>query len=332
MTRLFTTGIEMGDLLDFTTISSGSVSSSEHRSGNYCLSLTGSAYVTKTFAAASEVFIRFALKRSSWTDTGSSHIVLRSGTSVQFQLKWSASSTVGVYVNTTLVANGSITLQPNTWYLFEIRYLEADSTGRIQVKIDGVMDIDYGPADTKPSTLTTVDNLYLGGPVGPAYYDDIAINDTNGSVDNSWCGDGHVLAYVPNGNGDVSQLTGSDNNSTDNYALVDEIPTGSSPDDYVQDTSVDQYDLYQITNTGWSGGVSISRAWVEGRGLDVNADGGKCQLGIKPSGGSESWSSDITLLTSLTAIKSSEYLVNPLDSGAWEPADIDSLQIGFKGR
>jgi len=69
--------------------------------------------------------------------------------------------------------------------------------------------------------------------------------------------------------------------------------------------------------------------YVEARALDTVAAGGTCQLGIKPSGGSESWSSNISLLTSTTAIKGATHTTKP-GGGAWAIADIDALQAGFK--
>jgi hypothetical protein len=61
----------------------------------------------------------------------------------------------------------------------------------------------------------------------------------------SRCGNGFVIGIPPNANGTTSGLTGSDGNSTDNYLLVDERATTSTPTTYVDATAANQKDTYK---------------------------------------------------------------------------------------
>lgn len=69
------------------------------------------------------------------------------------------------------------------------------------------------------------------------------VDFTNGLEPNSsWLNNGWVYLISPNANGTYSQLTGSDGNSTDNYALVDEVPVSTA--DYAEATSTGLKDSY----------------------------------------------------------------------------------------
>lgn len=77
--------------------------------------------------------------------------------------------------------------------------------------------------------------------------DDLAVNDSSGSFQNSWCGEGEGIILRPNGNGDNSDWGGSDGNSTDNYLLIDEVPPATA--DYVEDNTSGQIDDYAMEAT-----------------------------------------------------------------------------------
>jgi hypothetical protein len=159
------------------------------------------------------------------------------------------------------------------------------------------------------------------------YYDDLAINDTSGGADDSWCGDGRIIALTPNANGDLSQLTGSDGNSTDNYLLVDDVPSNGDTD-YVEGSTVDQKDLYNLTACGLTG-VIIKRVWAASRSRDTVAAGGLISLVVKTNS-TEYAGTDRALATSYAEVLGDIHTVNPNTSGAWSTSDLDALQVGPK--
>jgi hypothetical protein len=155
------------------------------------------------------------------------------------------------------------------------------------------------------------------------------MNDTSGAVDNSWCGDGRVVAMFPSGNGDASQLTGSDGNSTDNYALVDEVPSNNDTD-YVEGSVVNERDLYQLSNVSLPVGTTVRRVLVESRSKDTVAEGGLIALEVK-TGGTEYVSADMALASSYAPVRA-EWILNPNTGVAWTQADLDALQVGPRTR
>lgn len=324
MARLFTDGAEMGDALAFHSIF-GAVSfpTATKRSGAYGLNLGYSnSWAKVDIADISEVFIRFGIKAAS----GIMLYWLSDVTTSMGYISSNASHLMEVRVGTTLVATGTKVLSTSEWDLVEIHIKIADSGGSIQTKVNGIDDINYS-GDTKPSTATNISFIEFFG--NGHVFDDIAINDTSGAADNSWCGDGHVIALVPNANGDLSQLTGSDGNSTDNYQLVDETPSDADTT-YVEGSTVDEKDLYNLAASGLSN-VNISRVWAEARSKDTTTAGGLLAITVKTEG-VEYDSSDIALPTNYAAIKGPEYLVNPQTGIAWTVAELDALQVGPKTR
>jgi hypothetical protein len=335
MARVFTEGFEMGDIL-FISSTAGTVAAAtdQARSGLYSLKLTGNAAsATRILTTAlSEFYTRFGFRLTSYGLATNQFFNWYKDTNLIGHIRLNGTTRrVEIYSGTgTLLTTGAIALSLDTWYLFEFRIKIDDSTGAIELKIDGVSDATYA-GDTKPGSDTNVNALqWRATQTGQiVYVDDLALNDTNGASDNSWCGDGKIVAVWPDGNGDASQLTGSDGNSTDNYLLVDDVPKDDDTT-YVASSTAGQYDLYNLGAVSLPAGYTINRIYAECRAREDAAAGDSIQLGIKPSGGSESWSASRAVTTSYARYVGSEHTVNPADSGAWEAADINALQAGPK--
>lgn len=108
--------------------------------------------------------------------------------------------------------------------------------GLVEIWLDDVLRISYSGPLVGPSGETTFDTLALGGGTPPGgqdpgvvvdtaqrsrwTYDDIAINDTAGSLNTGRIGDGFLIRLIPNGNGAFSQLRNANGNSVNNYLHV----------------------------------------------------------------------------------------------------------------
>lgn len=89
----------------------------------------------------------------------------------------------------TIVATGTHDLEPDTWYLVEVHYVLDQTSGTFHVRVDGEDDFNFS-GDTNADTPTTFTRFYLEKTSfgGAHYYDDIAVNNTDGGSDNSWIG------------------------------------------------------------------------------------------------------------------------------------------------
>lgn len=332
MARILTDGAEMGDLTVFNGGFTASVTniSTNPSSGSRCYRFTGPSGIISV-PANSEYFVRTRIRPDSVSGaTNLQVLVWRNGTTT---LGSTIINTVNNLVATVTGSSGSSAVAniPALQYsMFETHIKIANTGGVIECAIDGVPIFGF-TGDTQPASLTTIDN-FLWGAAGTTSFnmDDIAINDTSGLNDNTWCGDGRVLAMIPNADGDVIQLSRGGTDTGANWSQVDEIPPNSDTD-YVYSTGSGLYDLYNLT----SGSAivptdgTIARVWVESRSREVAADGDSIQLGIKSSG-SENWSTDIPVTTSYLRYTGSEMLVNPITSAGWTISDLDNLQAGVK--
>ena len=329
MTRLITDGAESG------IVAAGSsniaISTSNKRSGNCSYGATStSSTLLYQIANKTELYTRCAV----YTNKDSNSVVyigVDNGSSLFIRLI--INITVGepfitLVINGSVVAQGSYKYGVTSWELIEV-YYKIGSSGSVIVKVNGIEDINYS-GDTTPATgsayITMAKFIGYGYSNFYTYYDDIAINDTSGTTDNSWCNDGRIYALLPNGNGSLSELVGSDSNSTDNYLLVDEAtPDGDAT--YVYSETANKTDLYTITDTTIPVGMKITRVWAECVAKDPDA--GNIAMVIK-SGATTSVGSSQQLSAAYSLIKSAEYFVDPDDSAEWTETSLNAIEAGVK--
>jgi hypothetical protein len=220
---------------------------------------------------------------------------------------------------------------PQGWSVFEIhfRYTQQALPDNFEMKRNGVLIWSYGGA-TKPTEAAASLGYVEFGRQDESFniLDDVAINDTTGGDDNSWCGDGHVIVVRPNGNGDSSDFVGSDGNSVDNYQGVWKAYPANL-DSFVESETSGAIDLYNASNISLHSTDVIRRVSIWAAARKMAAENDLLQLGFK--GGSTSiWSVGLPLELDLRGVVGPSYKVNPITGLAWTQSDINALQIGVK--
>jgi hypothetical protein len=254
-----------------------------------------------------------------------------------------ASGVLNVYrgTNATGTLLGTVTLSGtamllNTWNYWEFKCVLSDTVGEVHVRVNSTAVLDLTGLDTKNGgTKTVIDSIVLPGGYGSAgaqtpivYSDDLYVVTGTGAP-NDYLGDCKVSTIYPTGNGDYSQLVGSDLDSTNNYLLVNEAgaPVTTS---YVESDTVGQRDFYAM------GDISIpSTATVLGVQVSVwanNPDGGSgrsAKLGVRQST-SETLSANqaLTAVTFLAA--RGMFTTDPATGAAWSQAGVNSAQAGVE--
>jgi len=333
MARLLTTGWETGTHDDAYGYSGyPDMETSSPRTGGYALRIRAAdTYPLRSWTGVSELYMGFAFRPAAIDGTIHKIVYFRDGVTTVNQLRLSGSGYLQAYNGdgTTLLATGTQALAGGVWYYIQVHLKVADSSGDFEVKVDGatVLDIDYS-GDTKPSTNTVITNVMLSGyQSGSTYrtaYDDLVVNDTSGSYNNSWTGNVKLYPIRPNAAGDSTQWTP---NTGNNYAAVDEVP--STHNEYVYSTTVDNKDLYNFGTVTLPTGSTVKNLVVITNAY-LDSGSGSIALGVKSSS-SEDFGSDQALGTSL---KPFEYAVplDPATSAAWGQSGIDSVQAGMKCR
>ena len=213
-----------------------------------------SSYGTLIIGAAVLLPNRNAGRIFSFHDTGSQQVELRVNSSGQLLV-----TRAGIGIGST----GTTVLNLSQFYYLEMKATIHNSTGVVVVRINGVTELNLTGQDTQNTANATVNQIVLGESAVNLFhqYDDLVVLDTSGgSPTNDFLGDVRVQSIFPDGNGNSSQLDGSDGNQTDNYLLVDETAPNSDTD-YVESSDVGDKDTYTYGNvtptTGTVFGVQI---------------------------------------------------------------------------
>lgn len=243
---------------------------------------------------------------------------------------WSGSNKLNAGSTETLLASeASGSFKLNRWHLFEIHWKTDGATGVGELRLDGTQLITFnGDTDDGKGAVTQVRFGYnLDGFLLPSgsnlYYDDCAMDDAD------WVGDGHVALLKPNGNGNSSQLTGSDGNQIDNWQLVDETPAADS--DFVEGATAGLKDTYAMEDTS----VADIPTNAEVKHVDVvamartDSVGTDALKGVVRTGAAD-FATGAQLLKGVTSPHRFGFPTNPNTTVAWTLADLDAVEAGIE--
>ncbi len=333
MARVFTEGFELGDHLFWTTRSSGDASAqlvaTYGGSGVYCFMLIWGAWCYKDLTTPlTEVYFRCRYRGSPVTkNDGAENMLFHfiSGGGSVARVEANKANQLMLVVGGSQVGNLSQVLVNDTWYLLEGYYKMHDTSGSYILKIDGVERCTF-VGDTKPGAYTSFNRVQFSGAgsnFGAPYtfFDDVAMNDTSGAVDNSWCGPGKIERLLVNANGDLNEWTPA--GQANNWECVDETPSNGDTD-YVTAKEVGKRDLFNLT-AFTDTNKTVTRLWIEGRAEDYAAVASRIKLGLKTSG-SVFLGPETVLPAAYIRVSSGEYLVDPSSGKTWTKTELDALQ------
>ncbi len=333
MARIFIDGFEHGqnDLWDNNTSPAGIsvVSAVEGMTGNYCLfHNTNDQYIEKFVSAKDEYYVAFKYK----PNTNQARLLFQffNGTNGLGGLRrrknddgdplYVLEAYKGKHASgSVILAQGSTQLVTGTAYLIEIRYKPHDSTGVFQVKLNGVLEIDFSGDTT--NYAGQIDRIRIGDTsnwsYGYGYYDDLVLDDAG------WIGNTKIQAIGPSAAGNSAQF---DPSAGSNWECVDEVPP--SDDDFNSTNVNDEVDLFTFGDLAGSieevKCVQVqARAAYEGSPTPT-----KLQLGVRRSSTNYfSASKDLT-----TSLKQHCHIweQDPSTSSAWAKSGVDAAEFGYK--
>lgn len=248
-----------------------------------------------------------------------------------------------VHVRLSILADGSLTISRNatvvgtsaagviaagSFHFIEVKAVIANSpSGAYEVRVNGVNVLSDASEDTQNGGTGVITNVLIQGAASRNVdIDDFYILDTTGSYNDNFLGDIRVDHYAPNGNGNSSQLLGSDADSTDNYLLVDD----ATPDDdstYVESSTSGQKDTYTIANMAHTP-ATIHGVCVKAVAKKDDA-GSRSITTVIRSGGSDTDGATAGLTTSYLGY-SDMHNKNPNGSIAWTKSAVDAVEAGVK--
>ncbi|MFD3646383.1 hypothetical protein ACFWUT_23305 [Streptomyces cyaneofuscatus] len=253
------------------------------------------------------------------------------------------------FTETTLTGT-SAALQLGRWYRVELDYNDVAGTltsgvAAFKGYLDGVQF-----ADAMCSNIGGFSRIRIGAQLAATtdlYIDDVAINDTSGSVQNGLPGAGNVVHLRPTAAGDANDwatAVGGTPGAANNWGRVAEVP----PDDatsYNQTsvTGTTATDDFNVTDSGAAGigsYDSVTLVQVGGRVASNAATAASIVYRLKgQSGATVQESTSVTVANTSWSVHAGvsprpyrlTAYTNPQSGSAWTPADLDSIQIGYRG-
>lgn len=305
-------------------------------------------------SGTSVIFLQSYVRFETFPSVTLTFLRLRNGTSAKIGIKCTAAGVLQLFneEDSTQIGSDSSAISTGTWYRIA---LGCDPTTLSSTSVEARAYVDTAGASTfwNPSgtaNLAAVPNTFYigaavsGGVTVDIVYDDFVINDNSGSFQNTWPPENKIIILRPNGNGDNSQWTGSDGNSTDNYLLVDETP----PDDvttYVASNTLDQIDDYNLDATpaalgsgdtincvqvGWRAAASAATSTDPDFVVRIKSDTGAT---VEESSAVDMSTTTYTTNALFGAVKGYALTLYDLPGGsttAWTKATLDTAQIGVR--
>lgn len=260
---------------------------------------------------------------------------------VQLGVKLNNDLTLSIFrtSHSTILATSTATLTAGQWSQIEFKWKIADSisAGDVELRVNGVAVITLaGGTDTQGTANASATGFGLSGNVptitsggASTYaYDDFFWFDLTGSTNNGFVGEVRIITLRPDGNGNYSQMTGSDGNSVNNYQLVDDVGTPNADTDYVESsvaTTVDTYthsDLPASVNTVYAVEVDHVVKKTDTATRKINTT-----FRISSTDYDGAARQD---LTSAYTTQFTLYDTSPATTTAWTATELNGAECGFK--
>jgi hypothetical protein len=253
-------------------------------------------------------------------EAGTPHITVRAN--IDLSLSVLRGTTGGTLLATTAAG----VLSGSGYDYIEFKATINDTTGSYELRVNGANVLSGSGLDTRNGLTGVITSVALIAIRLDELWDDVYICDSSGSTNNDFLGDVRVDCFFPSGNGNSSQLVGSDSNSVDNYLLVDESAPNDDTD-YVQSATVGDKDTYSFPN------LSHTPSVINGIQVCMNAkkddSGSRSISSVIRSGGTDTNGTTRAISTSYSYhLQISE--TDPNTSAAWTQAGFNAAEFGHR--
>jgi hypothetical protein len=323
MSRILMCGFEAGSLAVLSAYSGVSISTTQARSGSCSLYVsTGGGYGTLPLAtSASELYLRVGIRPPVSSGDGIVFELRNSSNSSMLQVGRRATGILYYTIPGRITIDGTRLVPGDQWFCLQVYLNIASSGGRLIAYVDATQDVDY-TGNTQATTPANVAYLRLGSGIAPVYFDDVAVNNTTGSINNSWPGRGGIYAVRPSGAGAYTEWSVS--GASANWDAVDEVPPSTT--DYVYTAEAGKIDTYQASDLSTVGSISAVRYYAYAQ---LNEAG---EAGIKPIYYINNTAYEGTAIALEPSWRYASEIVqtNPATGNAWTVSEINAMQLGVK--
>ena len=344
MTRLVTTGWETGDVAEIGVAGGTSTqvvvtaTPTPRSPGSYCIKFgaaSGNAYRDIVLPAAlTDVWVRFGLNTHALNvRTPFLQFVDSSGSGFQGTVAWDTDTFLKAYrgaQNGTLLGASTNAWTQDQWRTVDVRWqITSTTVGIVEVWVDGTQWLNLTGVDNTNTTTANVQTVRIGSfasSFGATIWealDDLAVNDTAGTLNNARAGDGRVVLLKPNGAGSNTNQTRGGTDSGANWSQCDELPPSLT--DYVYSATAgtrDTYALEDLPAGTWTVNACEVLAYAQ------NSDALAGSLGLTVKSGSTTNEGTARTLSATAAYVRQLYETDPATSAAWTASAVNALEAG----
>jgi hypothetical protein len=283
---------------------------------NYCPDNPGELYVgfawrCPSALAAGWIFIFY-------TDTP-----LTYGNYLGIQL--TATGAINMYRSGTIIATSPTVFAVNTWYYIEVWGKPRNTGGRFVVKVDGVIPTNMDFSGDTTADLEWISEYNFRGVVNTtlASFDDIVVNDTSGSYNNSWPGMVRLMPIRPASAGYYSQWNRGGVDLGDSAA---QLRYGTFDFSMLETPSDDNKHTFVPEMPDLPANAAIQNILLNTKAKITSGSGFIAPM-IR-SNGVDSISDDNALVSNWRNYQD-VWPINPATSGSWVESDLANLEIGI---
>jgi len=227
--------------------------------------------------------------------------------------------------NTLLATTADPVLAADSWHYLEVKVVCHDTTGSYEVRIDDQVVLSGSNVDTRGSE----DTRYALFQLQQHYQciDDIYICDIDGTTNDDFLGRVFIEGVLPSADGDSSDWTPA--SGTDNYAMVDEVPTDDDTS-HVESGTEDDTDLYDYGDLSTITTEPILGLQVS-TDVRMNEFPGDIDLYQTVKSGSTASDGEATNIADDSYEVAARILeTDPDTSSAWTASGVNGTQFGIK--
>ena len=268
--------------------------------------------------------LAFNLATALPTTFPSNIIAFYEGANNGINIRSNTDGKIAAYRGTSLLGTSALGLGAATWYYIELKVLTNNSTGTIEVRVNGAVWLNLTSQDTQPGSNAWHDAVRLGTVNAVSRFDDMYVLDGSGSANNDFLGNRKVVAIDPDGAGDNTDWTPSAGSNYQNVDDGDEV----DEDTTYNETSTDAHeDLYTYEDLpGVTSSVDGLQITIETR---VTAGSMDLSHVIKTGTTTDAGSADtITSTAYVTSVRVEEQ--DPDTAAAWTPSGVNGAQFGIR--
>ena len=308
--------------LKYQGVSANSIQATAGRWGGPCLRMTTTGHVLQmAISAATTVGQAVALKLGAiggsgltimaFAESGAGHVDLRLQPDGTLRATRSG-TTLGISMNSIIAG---------VWYHIEMKTVIHDSTGTVNVWVNGVSWLSLTGQDTRNAgtgTVTRVE-LHVHSNTNHDFSDWMVYSGATGPL-----GDHRVGPKLPSAEGATIQWTPS--TGTNNAVLVDEANQNGDTD-YNSSAVVDDIDTYTAVALGLTGVVAAIQVNVWARKDDA---GSRTLAPVIRRSATDYAGTAQSVLDSYSCVDKQVYETDPSTAAAWTVTNLDAAEYGQK--